>query len=53
MGPTAIATTSFEIDYEFDGTRSREAGTDLLVLQRSEDAWQVVWRTVVTRSPTG
>lgn len=53
VGPTAISAMDFEIDYEYEGTRSREAGTDLLVLQRDEEGWRVVWRTVLMRSLPG
>lgn len=53
VGPTAISTMDFEIDYEYEGARSREAGTDLLVLHRSDEGWRVVWRTVLMRSPEG
>ncbi len=53
IGPTAVATAGFEIEYELGGTAYREAGTDLLVLQRDTGTWRVVWRTVVVSPSEG
>lgn len=47
VGSTAITTTSFEIEYELEGTRYREGGTDLLIFARIGGRWQVVWRSVI------
>ncbi len=47
LGPSAVVATGFAIDYEYEGTRYRETGTDLLVFVRKEDGWSVRWRTVV------
>lgn len=53
VGPTAISAMDFEIDYEYEDTRSHEESTDLLVLHRDDEGWQVVWRTVLMRSSPG
>lgn len=42
----AVATYSWEMDYEQTGKRSREAGTDLFVLRRHGESWRAVWRAV-------
>lgn len=46
-GSSAIAATGFTIDYEFDGTRYRETGTDLLAFAKIDGGWRVWWRTVI------
>jgi hypothetical protein len=53
IGPTAVATASFEIEYVLGGATYREAGTDLLVLQRNAGTWRVVWRTVMVSTSEG
>lgn len=47
LGPSAVVATGFAIDYDYEGTRYRETGTDLLVFVRKGDDWSVRWRTVV------
>lgn len=44
---SAMAATGFTIDYEFDGTRYRETGTDLLAFAKIDGVWRVWWRTVI------
>lgn len=45
-GDVAIVTSSWEMDYEQSGQRSREAGKDQFVLHRRGTQWQAVWRAV-------
>jgi uncharacterized protein (TIGR02246 family) len=45
---TAVATYRYEIQWVRDGATCKEAGTDVLVLDRGGNGkWMVVWRTVV------
>lgn len=46
-GGSAMAATGFAIDYDYDGTRYRETGTDLLAFAKIDGEWRVWWRTVV------
>jgi hypothetical protein len=50
FGPTAVAATSFAIDYELEGTRYRETGADLLVFVREGGEWRVRWRTLIPKT---
>ena len=49
---TAVATYSWEIDYEQGGRLNRERGTDLFVFERHGEQWLAVWRAI-TFSPRG
>ena len=42
----AVATYEWEMEYEQNGKRSRERGTDLFVFQKQGNGWQAVWRAV-------
>lgn len=44
---TAVATSAFTIGYGYQGKDYRESGTDVLVFNRGEAGWRVVWRTVI------
>lgn len=46
----AMATTPFAIDYDFEGTRYRETGTDVLAFVNVDGRWRVWWRTIVPGS---
>lgn len=50
VGSTAITATPFAIDYDFEGTRYRETGIDLLVFTREQDGWLVRWRTLIPQA---
>ncbi|MFC1554226.1 nuclear transport factor 2 family protein [candidate division KSB1 bacterium] len=45
---TAVASYSFEIDYEMNNKRYYEKGTDLFVFNLVNDKWLAVWRTVLS-----
>jgi hypothetical protein len=45
-GGVTVVTYGWEMDYEQEGRRSREAGTDLLVLRREGERWLTAWRAV-------
>jgi len=49
-GSTAVAECPFVIDYVIPSGRFKERGVDLLVFTRTDDTWQVCWRTL-TSSP--
>ncbi|MFY9558273.1 MAG: nuclear transport factor 2 family protein [Blastocatellia bacterium] len=51
FGNTAIATYSYEIEYEMGGERFNDAGRDVFVLVRDNDRWQAVWRTMIISQP--
>jgi ketosteroid isomerase-like protein len=44
---TAIANTTFHINYEVQGKVYSEKGTDILVLNNFDNEWMVVWRTQI------
>jgi uncharacterized protein (TIGR02246 family) len=44
---TAIATYSYEIQYEMGGERFNDTGRDIFVFVRENDRWQAVWRTMI------
>jgi hypothetical protein len=50
-GDVAVATCRFDVEYELRGERCRDTGWDVLVLRRTADTWQVLWRTVVPGPP--
>ena len=41
----AVMTYTWTIDYEMNGTRSRERGRELLVWARRAGRWLIAWRT--------
>ena len=47
FGDTAVTVTPWTAEYEFEGARHRDAGSDLLVLTRGKDGWEVAWRTLI------
>jgi hypothetical protein len=49
---TAIYTFSWEMSYQREAEPVNEAGTDQLVFQLCEDAWQLVWRYIFFQPPT-
>jgi ketosteroid isomerase-like protein len=44
---TCIATYTFEMEYEREGSRYLSSGRDLWVLRREKDGWKAVWRTML------
>jgi uncharacterized protein (TIGR02246 family) len=48
---TAIATYSYEIEYEMGGERFKDTGRDIFVFVRENDRWQAVWRTMIIPQP--
>lgn len=50
LGPAAVATSAFVIDYDYEGDRYREGGTDVLVFTETGGEWRVRWRTIVPKS---
>jgi uncharacterized protein (TIGR02246 family) len=51
FGNTAIATYSYEIQYEMGGERFNDTGRDIFVFVRENDRWQAVWRTMMISQP--
>lgn len=51
FGDTAIATYSYEIDYEMGGERFSDKGRDIFVFTRSNGQWRAVWRTMIIPQP--
>jgi Domain of unknown function (DUF4440) len=43
----AVATYSWEMEYEQNGNRSRETGSDLFVFQKNGTRWEAIWRSVM------
>lgn len=50
FGDAAVVYYRFDITYEMRGDAFTEAGHEILVLKRQDDAWQVIWRTLVPSS---
>jgi len=46
----ALCHLRFEIDYEINQQHFRESGTEVYVLSKTEQDWQVVWRTQIAQS---
>lgn len=46
-GDTAVATYRFQIKYDMGGKTFDEAGQDVLIFNRQDGRWQVVWRAIV------
>ena len=46
IGDIAVATCPFVIDYEIESGRWRGSGSDVLVLGRTDEGWEIVWRTM-------
>ncbi len=49
---TAVATARFSITYTMWNKRYREEGHDVLVFRKTEGAWLVVWRTLISSEVT-
>lgn len=47
MGTIAVATLQFRIHYEFEGHEYKEVGQEILILTRTEQGWQILWRTQI------
>ncbi len=41
---TAIVTYDFEMKYEQNNKTYHETGTDIMVFERHQDTWKVIWR---------
>jgi uncharacterized protein (TIGR02246 family) len=52
-GALAVVTYTYDVDYTFAGTRSRESGQEVLVLAKEAGVWRAVWRTQVPRAASG
>jgi ketosteroid isomerase-like protein len=50
-GDTAVASVSWDIEYEMKGTVSRETGRDVFVFARESGTWRAVWRTMLLGPP--
>ncbi len=44
VGDTAVASYNFGIRYEMSDSEYEEAGTDVLVLNRGDAGWKIIWR---------
>ncbi|UCE19548.1 MAG: nuclear transport factor 2 family protein [Gemmatimonadota bacterium] len=44
---TAVASYTYEIDYEMNGEEHSDSGQDVFVFIRDEGNWLAVWRTLV------
>ena len=51
FGDTAVATYSYEIDYEMGGERFNDKGRDIFVFIREDGKWLAVWRTMIVSQP--
>ena len=49
-GSAAVATFSWEIEYEMNATSFQESGRDVYVLARAEVGWKAVWRMMIQSS---
>lgn len=45
FGTTAVAYYTFRIHYRVDTTNFDESGTEILVLHRHNEHWEIIWRT--------
>src|SRR5262245_3447201 len=45
VSDTAVTNLDFEIDYEYQGERYKERGSEILVWSRRSGSWRIVWRT--------
>lgn len=52
-GDSAVTVMPWRMKYEYEGLAADESGWDLLVLDRIDGQWQVVWRTVVLKGHEG
>ena len=46
-GDTAVASYTYEIDYEMNGQEHSDSGQDVFVFIRDKGKWLAVWRTLV------
>jgi uncharacterized protein (TIGR02246 family) len=46
-GDTAVATSSWHMTYDLDGTRHTESGHESFALVRTDRGWEIVWRSIV------
>jgi hypothetical protein len=46
-GDTAVASYTYEIDYEMNGKEHSDSGQDVFVFIRDKGKWLAVWRTLV------
>lgn len=53
FGPIAVASFRYLCDWEFQGKRIRDIGHEVLAFVRSEDRWQVAWRSIIPEERTG
>ncbi len=47
----AVVTYQWKTDYELASVRYEETDSEILVLQRTDGRWQVLWRTLVLQPP--
>lgn len=48
IGDVAVALCPFHISYDLNGVTYRETGTEMLVLNRGNAGWLVIWRSMRT-----
>ena len=51
VGDTAVASFSWDIEYEMQKKVSRENGRDIFVFARARGTWRAVWRTMLLDPP--
>jgi uncharacterized protein (TIGR02246 family) len=51
FGDTAVASYSYEVEYEMGGERFNDKGRDVFVFIHADDKWQAVWRTMIISQP--
>lgn len=49
-GDTAVATGAWEMTYLLDGARATESGHETFVLVRTNGAWMIAWRAIMSRT---
>lgn len=47
IGESIVTSTPWRMRYAFDGKELDEHGFDILLFNRYEDAWVIVWRTIM------
>ncbi len=49
-GNSAVATSRYLISWTLEGTPHQETGHEILMFQRENDTWLVIWRTLIPSS---
>ncbi|MDR8393266.1 nuclear transport factor 2 family protein [Aliifodinibius sp. S!AR15-10] len=48
---TAVAFYTYRIQYQVENTKYDESGSEILVFNRHNDRWQIIWRTQEPSNP--